>query len=104
MDGGDIEFINFDTSGTDKEITNRSKRNVVISNSTSRIVISDNGLGMSFSQIKDDWMEIGLAQLRFDIRIAGVGFFGSFVMRFDPAHRGAFVLGKAQNCMLCFHN
>ena len=54
-----IEFINFDTSGTDKEITSRSKRNVVISNSTSRIVISDNGLGMSFSQIKDDWMEIG---------------------------------------------
>lgn len=54
-----IEFINFDTSGTDKEITNRSKRNVVISNSASRIVISDNGLGMSFSQIKNDWMEIG---------------------------------------------
>ena len=54
-----IEFINFNTSGTDKEITNRSKRNVVISNSTSRIVISDNGLGMSFSQIKNDWMEIG---------------------------------------------
>jgi len=54
-----IEFINFDTSGTDKDITNRSKRNVVISNSASRIVISDNGLGMSFSQIKNDWMEIG---------------------------------------------
>lgn len=54
-----IEFVNFDSSGTDKEITNRSKRNVVISNSTSRIVISDNGLGMSFSQIKNDWMEIG---------------------------------------------
>ena len=54
-----IEFINFDTSGTDNDITNRSKRNVVISNPASRIVISDNGLGMSFSQIKNDWMEIG---------------------------------------------
>ena len=50
-----IEFINFDTSGTDKEITNRSKRNVVISDSASRIVISCRGhsqLGTKFITTK----------------------------------------------------
>jgi signal transduction histidine kinase len=54
-----IEFINFNTSGEDSEISNRSKKNIVVSSNSSKIVISDNGCGMSFDEIKNNWMEIG---------------------------------------------
>ena len=54
-----IEFVNFSTSGKDAEISNRGKRNVVVSSPLSKIIISDNGCGMSFEEIKQNWMEIG---------------------------------------------
>ena len=54
-----IEFIDFSTSGKDAEISNRGKRNTVVSNSKSKIIISDNGCGMSFKEIKQNWREIG---------------------------------------------
>ena len=54
-----IEFVNFSTSGKDDEISNRNKRNMVVSGAGSKIVISDNGCGMSFAEIKENWMEIG---------------------------------------------
>lgn len=54
-----IEFVDFSTSGKDAEISNRGKRNAVVSNSNSKIIISDNGCGMSFKEIKQNWMEIG---------------------------------------------
>lgn len=54
-----IEFVNFGTSGKDVEITNRSKKNAVVSNNYSKIIISDNGCGMSYDEIKKNWMEIG---------------------------------------------
>lgn len=54
-----IEFVNFSTSGKDDEISNRNKRNMVVSDAGSKIVISDNGCGMSFAEIKENWMEIG---------------------------------------------
>ena len=50
----------------------------------------------------DHGMEIVLAQFRLNIRIAGVGLFGSFVVRFDAAHSGALVFREPQNRMLCF--
>ena len=54
-----IEFVDFDTTGKDVDIDNRYLRNTVISNSSSKIVISDDGQGMSFDEIKTNWMEIG---------------------------------------------
>ena len=54
-----IEFINFQTTGTDKELNSRGKRDTVVSNPLSKIIISDDGCGMSFSEIKSNWMEIG---------------------------------------------
>lgn len=54
-----IEFVNFNTSGKDDEINSRNKRNRVISGSDSKIIIFDNGCGMSFDEIKNNWMEIG---------------------------------------------
>ena len=38
-----IEFVDFDTTGKDVDIDNRYLRNTVISNSSSKIVISDDG-------------------------------------------------------------
>lgn len=54
-----IEFVNFHTSGRDDEINSRGRRNAVVSDDDSKIVIYDNGCGMSFSEIKENWMEIG---------------------------------------------
>ena len=54
-----IEFVNFDTSGITEEIEDKKVKNNVVSSKESRIIISDNGQGMSFSEIKSNWMEIG---------------------------------------------
>ena len=54
-----IEFINFNTTGKDEDLNNRYIKNTVVSNSSSKIIISDNGHGMSFNEIKTNWMEIG---------------------------------------------
>lgn len=54
-----IEFIGFDTSGKDKELSDRKNRNKVVSNKSSKIVIKDDGHGMTFNEIKKNWMEIG---------------------------------------------
>lgn len=54
-----IEFVDFDTSGMDKELRDRSKRDTIVSKPSSKIIISDDGWGMSFSEIKNNWMEIG---------------------------------------------
>ena len=49
-------------------------------------------------------MKVEFAALQMDIRIAGIALLGSFIMRFDPAHRGAFILGEAQDRILCLHS
>ena len=54
-----IEFVNFNTSGKDDEISHRNKKNTVVSNTSSKIIIYDNGQGMSFNEIRNNWMEIG---------------------------------------------
>lgn len=54
-----IEFINFNTTGKDGDINNKSQKNIVVSNSSSKIIITDNGCGMTFDEIKNNWMEIG---------------------------------------------
>lgn len=54
-----IEFVNFDTSGADKELRDRNKRDIVVSKPSSKIIISDDGWGMSFFEVKNNWMEIG---------------------------------------------
>lgn len=54
-----IEFINFNTTGKDEDLNNRYIKNTVVSNSSSKIIISDNGHGMSLNEIKTNWMEIG---------------------------------------------
>lgn len=54
-----IEFVDFDTTGKDEDIEKRPLRNKVVSSATSKIIISDNGQGMSFEEIKSNWMEIG---------------------------------------------
>lgn len=54
-----IEFVNFNSNGSDKELGARGKRNQVISTAASKIIISDDGRGMSFNEIKSNWMEIG---------------------------------------------
>jgi hypothetical protein len=52
-----IEFEAFNTSGQDDEL--KKNRNSVISSSQSKIIITDNGEGMTFKDIKEKWMEIG---------------------------------------------
>jgi signal transduction histidine kinase len=54
-----IEFVNFDTSGADEELRDRNKRDIIVSKPSSKIIISDDGWGMSFFEIKNNWMEIG---------------------------------------------
>lgn len=54
-----IEFVNFNTSGKDNEIGHRNSKNAVVSNASSKIIIHDNGQGMSFNEIRSNWMEIG---------------------------------------------
>ena len=54
-----IKFVDFNTSGKDDEINSRNKKNSVISGIGSKIIISDNGCGISFDEIKENWMEIG---------------------------------------------
>lgn len=56
-DTATVSFENFVVNETDLE--NRNKRNVVVSKKDSVIVISDNGVGMSFEEVKTKWMEIG---------------------------------------------
>ena len=78
--------------------------NTVLPNTASGV--ADDPVGnITVLSLGDHGMEVVLTQFHLDIRIAGIGFFGSLIMRFDAAHSGAFILGKAQNCMLCFiHN
>jgi nitrogen-specific signal transduction histidine kinase len=54
-----IEFVNFNTTGKDVELNNRNSKNMVISDTSSKIIISDDGQGMTFDEIKTNWMEIG---------------------------------------------
>lgn len=54
-----ITFLNFETSGCDEELNDKNKRGKIVSNSTSKIIISDDGMGMSFIELKTNWMEIG---------------------------------------------
>lgn len=54
-----INFVDFDTTGDDKTLQKSSNRDTVVSGPTSKIIISDNGLGMSFAEIQSNWMEIG---------------------------------------------
>ncbi len=52
-----VEFVNFDI---DADFIDQNKyRDYVVSNDNSKIVIYDDGLGMSFDDIKNKWMEIG---------------------------------------------
>lgn len=52
-----ISFENFNVSSEDLQKVRHSDR--VISNMDSRIIIRDDGTGMSFEEIKTKWMEIG---------------------------------------------
>jgi|GEM_PF-1033017 len=52
-----IEFIDFDTDGTDSHL--HSCTNQVLSNETASICITDNGIGMTFDDIKTKWMQVG---------------------------------------------
>lgn len=54
-----IEFVGFDTSGEDVEINDRTLKGKVVSDESSKIIIADNGHGMTFEEIKKNWMEIG---------------------------------------------
>ena len=56
-DTATVSFENFVVNEAD--LKNRNKRNVVVSKKDSIIVISDNGVGMSFEEVKTKWMEIG---------------------------------------------
>ncbi|MDR0863586.1 MAG: ATP-binding protein [Candidatus Symbiothrix sp.] len=56
-DNVEIKFVNFSTTGKDEDLTLKSTE--VLSRPNSEIVISDNGKGMSFDEIKHNWMEIG---------------------------------------------
>lgn len=52
-----ITFENFEVSYVDMQ--RKGKADKVISGANSRIVIEDDGIGMSFEEIKTKWMEIG---------------------------------------------
>lgn len=52
-----ISFVNFNIN--EKDLKNKKKRDVVISRNNSIIVIEDNGVGMSYEEVKTKWMEIG---------------------------------------------
>ena len=52
-----ITFENFDVSLAD--LDKKRQRDVVISTDASKIVISDDGIGMSLEEVKTKWMEIG---------------------------------------------
>ena len=52
-----VSFEGFDISSKDLGKVRHSER--VISNVDSRIIIKDDGVGMSFEEVKTKWMEIG---------------------------------------------
>lgn len=52
-----ITFENFNIIASDLE--NSKKKDNVISNEQSKIIIADDGYGMSFEDVKTKWMEIG---------------------------------------------
>ncbi len=52
-----VSFENFTINEMD--LNNRDRRDVVVSRKDSIIVISDNGLGMSYEEVRTKWMEIG---------------------------------------------
>lgn len=52
-----ITFENFEVSLAD--LDKKRQRDVVISTDVSKIIISDDGIGMSLEEVKTKWMEIG---------------------------------------------
>ena len=56
-DTATVSFVHFNIS--EENLKNKSKKDMVVSQNDSIIVISDNGVGMSFDEVKTKWMEIG---------------------------------------------
>ena len=80
-----ISFENFSIIPSDLE--NSKKKDNIISNCQSKVIISDDGYGMSFEEVKTKWMEIGttskenMQDANEDNRVVngekGIGRFGS---------------------------